>query len=183
MKRLAPNLRAILVTLGVAAAAMLVVGVILPQAAEADRGQRFRPVAQCRAQLDTATRQLRETERELAHYKRAYERLAARTEHRRRGSRAMDQRAFSRLHQQFKDATYKSRRIELMERTLRYGKLTSAQLTALLRLCSYDSGRVEIAAMSYPHVVDRENWISVYDTFDYASSARRLDAKLGFSRR
>jgi hypothetical protein len=177
MKRISPLVRTVIVAAGAAALAILAVGALLPETAEARHPQRLQ---QCRGQLRTATHELRQVEKELAIYKRYYGELTDRRagRHHRHG-RAMSRRAFSRLYQQFEAAQFGSSQIEVVERALRDGRLTTAQLTALLRAASFDSTRVDIAVMAHPYVVDSQNWIQIYDAFDFDSSKRRVDRKLG----
>lgn len=101
--------------------------------------------------------------------------------HPRRGKRnwrhvqqGMNQATFNLLIQQLDDATFDSRRLELLEPVFKHQNLQSIQMRRILETFDFDSYRLKAAKKGYHAVNDPVSYFVVNDTFDFDSNARSL---------
>jgi hypothetical protein len=57
--------------------------------------------------------------------------------------------------------------------------LTSAQITDIMRLFSFESSRLEIAKFAYNYVVDPQRYFMVNNAFSFSSSVDDLNRFIG----
>jgi hypothetical protein len=56
---------------------------------------------------------------------------------------------------------------------------TVAQIVQLMKACTFEDTRVEVAVALHAHVIDGQSWYQVSDGFTFASSADALRQRLG----
>lgn len=76
------------------------------------------------------------------------------------------------------NATYSDQQLALVQEAS-VGSFHVADVVRLMKACSYDDTRIEVAVALYPRIVDPGNWYQVVDGFDYASSIDTLRSRLG----
>ena len=82
---------------------------------------------------------------------------------------------FEEFYQTIEEASFSSKRLNLVKNAVVNTKFTSAQCVRLLEICSFDSDRVNMAKVLYPSVVDKESFFIVKKVFDFDSNTRKLD--------
>jgi hypothetical protein len=75
--------------------------------------------------------------------------------------------------------SYADEQLALIKSVAASSYVTADQVVTLMKLCSYDDTRIEIAAALHPRVVDSQNWYQVYDGLTYASSKKTLRSRIG----
>jgi len=75
--------------------------------------------------------------------------------------------------------SYADEQLALIKSVAANSYFTADQVLTLMKLCSYDDTRIEIAAALHPRVVDSQNWYLVYDGLTYASSKKTLRTRIG----
>jgi hypothetical protein len=75
--------------------------------------------------------------------------------------------------------SYADEQLALIKTVAENSYFTADQVVSLMKLCSYDDTRVEVAATLYPRVVDSQNWYLVYDGLTYSSSKKTLRQRIG----
>ena len=73
------------------------------------------------------------------------------------------------------DANFDSNRIKLVKNSVINTRFTSEQCLEILKICSFDSNRLEMAKVLYPSVVDKESFFLVKKAFGFTSYTRQLD--------
>jgi hypothetical protein len=91
---------------------------------------------------------------------------------------AMDDGNFRVLLKQLKNA-YASEQPTIAADAAVNAYFTVDQVLQMLKVVSYDSARVEVAAAIYSHVLDPESWLRVYDAIEYTSNRQALRERLG----
>lgn len=75
--------------------------------------------------------------------------------------------------------SYADDQLALIKAVAQSNYFTADQVVALMKLCSYEDTRIEIAATLYPRVLDSQNWYLVYDGLSYSSSKKTLRERIG----
>jgi hypothetical protein len=75
--------------------------------------------------------------------------------------------------------SYADEQLALIKTVASTSYFTADQVVSLMKLCSYDDTRVEVAAALYPRVIDSQNWYLVYDGLTYSSSKKTLRERIG----
>lgn len=74
--------------------------------------------------------------------------------------------------------SFESARKIMMRQALQGQYISSYQLRQLLFLFDFESSRLEMARLAYPHLIDPQNIALIYDVFEYESSIKHLNAYL-----
>lgn len=75
--------------------------------------------------------------------------------------------------------SYADDQLALIKAVAKTSYFTVDQVVSLMKLCSYEDTRIEIAATLYPRVLDSQNWYLVYDGLTYSSSKKTLRERIG----
>jgi len=75
--------------------------------------------------------------------------------------------------------SYTDDQLALIQEIAQISYFTADQVVTLMKLCTYEDTRIEVAAALYPRVVDSQNWYVVYDGLTYSSSKQTLRKRLG----
>ncbi len=86
----------------------------------------------------------------------------------------MDMNAFNMLKQSIMNASFESTKKDIVHQAIAQQYFTAVQLRDLLQLFSFESTKVEVAKLAYPHVLDKQNIYSIYDVFSFNSSISQL---------
>lgn len=73
------------------------------------------------------------------------------------------------------NATFDSDQVRIAKQIIRTNGASSAQITEMIRLLSFESSRLQVAKFGYRFVADPENYYIVNDVFWFSSSIRELD--------
>ena len=63
---------------------------------------------------------------------------------------------------------------ETVRSAARGSYFTVDQAIVLLKACSYESSRVEVAVILYPRIIDLNRWFLIDEAFDYSSSRQQV---------
>jgi hypothetical protein len=63
---------------------------------------------------------------------------------------------------------------ETVRSAARSSYFTVDQAIVLLKACTYESSRIEMAVILYPRIVDLNRWFLIDEVFDYASSRQQV---------
>lgn len=85
---------------------------------------------------------------------------------------------FQSLRRAVERASFDSNRIGLVTEAARHSAFTVAQVIDLMKVCSFENTKIEVAAMLYPVVVDPENWYRVYSVLSFSSSHTTLQERI-----
>ncbi len=88
------------------------------------------------------------------------------------------QREFVRFRNSVRREAFDSGKLALVRDMARRVAFTSRQVATLMRLCTFDDGRIKIGAALYPSVVDPASWFRVYDTMTFSSSKKKLRKRI-----
>jgi len=72
-------------------------------------------------------------------------------------------------------ASFESSRKSMLRQALQGQYISSYQLRLLLFLFDFESSRLEMARLAYPHLIDPQNIALIYDVFEYESSIKHLE--------
>jgi hypothetical protein len=86
---------------------------------------------------------------------------------------------FQTMAQRVSAATYADDQLALVKQLATSNWFSVAQVVALMKTCTYEDTRVEIAVSLYPRIVDPQNWYLVNDGFTYSSSKQSLRERIG----
>lgn len=78
-----------------------------------------------------------------------------------------------------KNANFEAKKMTVLQQAVDYNYFTVAQAKQVIQQFVHEQYRIDVAAMLYPKIVDRENWYQIYDVFTHISSSTKLNAKLG----
>ena len=81
----------------------------------------------------------------------------------------MSPKAFAVFFEEFKDRTFESKQLKMLETAVVNTNFTSAQCAKLITACSFDRVRLECLKRLYPAVVDKQNFFMVVEKFDFNS--------------
>jgi hypothetical protein len=76
-------------------------------------------------------------------------------------------------------ATYADDQLALVQELAQSSYFTVAQVVALMKVCTYEDTRIEVAVALYPRISDPANWYLVNDGLTYSSSKRTLRERIG----
>lgn len=91
---------------------------------------------------------------------------------------AMDESDFKVLLKQLKNA-YASEQPTIATDAAINAYFTVDQVVRMLKVVTYDSARVEVAAAVYSRVLDADGWLRVYDVIEYTSNRQALRERIG----
>jgi hypothetical protein len=74
---------------------------------------------------------------------------------------------------------FDSNRLQVAKQVISTNQLTSAQITDIMRLFSFESSRLEIAKFAYNYVVDPQRYFMVNNAFSFSSSVDDLNRFIG----
>jgi hypothetical protein len=74
---------------------------------------------------------------------------------------------------------FDSSRLQVAKQVISTNRLTSAQITDVMRLFSFESSRLEIAKFAYSYVVDPQRYFMVNNAFSFSSSVDDLNRFIG----
>jgi hypothetical protein len=74
---------------------------------------------------------------------------------------------------------FDSGRLQVAKQVISTNRLTSAQITDIMRLFSFESSRLEIAKFAYSYVVDPQRYFMVNNAFSFGSSVDDLNRFIG----
>jgi len=100
-----------------------------------------------------------------------------------RGPQAITHRSFRRFSSAVRRSSFDRDRVALVRDMSRRVAFSSAQVVALMRLCSFDKSRVDVAAALYRNVLDPAEWYRVYPALSFSSSRKKLRQRLRRHRR
>ncbi len=86
----------------------------------------------------------------------------------------MNNMMFQQLRRTVESESFDSSRVELLESTLRNNFFTSNQIKELMKLVSFESGRLQFAKAAYTRTVDPENYFVVREALSFSSSKTEL---------
>jgi len=81
---------------------------------------------------------------------------------------------FNRLVARVKDTMNPNDAVEVVRTASRAAYFNVDQTITLVKACSFESSRVEMAVVLYPRVVDLNRWFLVDEAFDFPSSRQQL---------
>lgn len=90
----------------------------------------------------------------------------------------LDGQGYAQLRQSMNNAL-DSARLEIMRAVTPSTALSVDQLVDLMSLCSFDSTRIEIAALAYPTILDARSWYRVYEGLTFSASRTTLRNRIG----
>jgi|GEM_PF-6218552 len=93
---------------------------------------------------------------------------------------SMDPREFERIRLTISRESFDDRRVEFIRNVLPGQPISTAQMADLLRLFTFDKGRLSAAKIGWDCVTDRPNYYAVFDTFSFESSVRELKQHIGW---
>jgi hypothetical protein len=74
---------------------------------------------------------------------------------------------------------FDSSRLQVAKQVISTNRLTSAQITDIMRLFSFESSRLDIAKFAYNYVVDPQRYFMVNNAFSFSSSVDDLNRYIG----
>jgi hypothetical protein len=92
---------------------------------------------------------------------------------------AMAPQEFERIREAVKKQSFDDNKLDLLRTLLGDRPLSSAQLTELLKLFSFDTKRLEAAKLGWDQVSDRQNFYTVFDVFTFSPSVKALKEYMG----
>jgi hypothetical protein len=78
-----------------------------------------------------------------------------------------------------RDASFADDQLALVREAAQLNWFSVAQVVALMKACSFEDTRIEIAVTLYPRIIDPQSWYTVYDAFDFSSSKQTLRQRTG----
>lgn len=81
--------------------------------------------------------------------------------------------------QEISSQHFDSNRLQVAKQVISTNQLTSAQITDIVRLFSFESSRLEIAKFAYHYVVDPQRYFMVNNAFSFSSSVDDLNRFIG----
>lgn len=86
----------------------------------------------------------------------------------------MDATAFLQFKQTLKNEAYDDTRLTIARQGIASNKFTCQQAREIIQLFVYENNKLEIAKFIYSYTIDRNNFMIVYDVFNYSSSREEL---------
>ena len=90
------------------------------------------------------------------------------------GPLPMDPQRFAELVQDLRNRSFSSEQLDLLRDVARHQWFLTAQVRQVMQVFSFDSEKVEAAAILYPKVLDRENFYQAYADFTFDSDRQKL---------
>lgn len=87
----------------------------------------------------------------------------------------VDAGTFSMMIQQISQQSFDSNRLQLAMQIVSSNRLTSAQVTDIARLLSFESSRLDFLKFAYPYVADPGSYFMVNNAFNFSSSVDDLN--------
>jgi len=81
--------------------------------------------------------------------------------------------------QEISRQNFDSNRLQVAKQVISSNQLTSAQITDIMRLFSFESSRLEIAKFAFRYVVDPQRYFMVNNAFSFSSSVDELNRFIG----
>lgn len=78
-----------------------------------------------------------------------------------------------------KSEAFDDKRLARLRDALPNRAFTAGQARELMSTLTFGQGKVEAGVLLYPLVIDRENWFTVYDVFDFDTDKDKLRQRLG----
>jgi hypothetical protein len=78
-----------------------------------------------------------------------------------------------------RDASFADDQLALIREAAALNWFSVDQVVALMKACSFEDTRIEIAVTLYPRIVDPQSWYTVNDAFDFSSSKQTLRQRTG----
>jgi hypothetical protein len=83
------------------------------------------------------------------------------------------------LLQALNQTSYEDERLQVAKQALSQSSIRAEDLQRVLKGFHLDDSRVEFAKFAYPHVIDRQNFSRIYQSFDYSANARKVQEAVG----
>lgn len=90
------------------------------------------------------------------------------------GPGPMDPQRFAGLVQDLRNLSFSSEQLDLLRDVARHQWFLTDQVRQVMQVFSFDSEKVEAAAVLYPKVLDRQNFYQVYADFTFDSDRQKL---------
>ena len=87
----------------------------------------------------------------------------------------MDAQNFATFVKTLEDLTFESKQLNMLETTVVNTRFTSDQCERILKLCNFDSERINFMKILYPAVVDKQNFFKVTKTLDFDSNIQEMN--------
>ena len=87
----------------------------------------------------------------------------------------MSEQGFNRLMKATANETFDDGKSSVVRQALRYNNLNTDQVIQLVKLFTFDSGKLELAKMAFNKVVDKENYYLVNNEFTFSRSKNKLN--------
>lgn len=82
---------------------------------------------------------------------------------------------FMQLKNSIENKSFESSKLQIAKQALAYNYFTSAQVTDLMSVFSFESTRLDFAKSAYARVIDKQNYYLVNDVFSFSSSIQDLN--------
>lgn len=77
------------------------------------------------------------------------------------------------------DASFADDQLDLVKSASKVNHFTVDQVVALMKACTFEDTKIEVAVLLYPRIVDPNNWYLVNDGFTFSSSKKTLRDRIG----
>ncbi len=86
----------------------------------------------------------------------------------------MSENSFSKLLESIKSESFEDTKIEILESAASDNYFTCEQLINILKLFSFEDNKIKACKIVYPKLVDKENFHSVYSSFTFSDSKKKI---------
>jgi hypothetical protein len=86
---------------------------------------------------------------------------------------------FQAVYKRVAAASFADDQIALVKSVAKSSYFTVAQAATLMKACSFDDTRIEVAVILYPRIVDSRNWYQIEDALSFSSSKQTLRSRIG----
>jgi hypothetical protein len=86
---------------------------------------------------------------------------------------------FQAVYKRVAAASFADDQIALVKSVAKSSYFTVAQAATLMKACSFDDTRIEVAVILYPRIVDARNWYQIEDALSFSSSKATLRSRVG----
>jgi len=95
------------------------------------------------------------------------------------GHRPLSDREFQEVYKRVAAASFADDQLALVRSVARSSYVTVDQAVALMKACTFEDTRIEIAVALYPRIVDMDRWYRINDAFGFSSSKETLRNRIG----
>jgi len=93
--------------------------------------------------------------------------------------RPLSDREFQTVYQKVAATSFADDQLALIRSVAKSSYFTIDQAVKLMKACSFDDTRIEIAVVLYPRIVDRREWYRLEDGLNFSSSKQTLRSRIG----